>query len=190
MSFDANRAVRENQRLVYKVARKYCRPGIEFLDLVQEGNLGLLVAAERFDESKGVKFFTYAFYWVRSYIQKYVQAMCGPGFQEDSECHPENMTSSRNVLENELIPVSVEQIAGEVFPADVQIDFGRLESSLRALSRRDLYILIETVVKGRTLESVGETLPKAVNGRVLSRERVRQIRQASLETLHKSLTHS
>lgn len=181
MSFDADRAVRENQRLVYKLARKYCRPGVEFLDLVQEGNLGLLTAAERFDESRGVQFFTYAYYWVRSYVQKYAKA-CTRACVEDSDCHPENMTSTRNVLENALISVSVDQLAAEVFPVDAQIDFGRVEESINALSERDIYILIETVVRGRTLEDVGASLPKAI-----SRERVRQIRQSSLETLHKSL---
>lgn len=187
MSFDMDRAVHENQRLVYKLARKYCRPGIEFLDLVQEGNLGLLTAAERFDASKGVKFFTYAWYWVRSYIQRYAAAAYPAGVCDDCECHPENMTSPRNVVDNGLVLLPLDQIAAEVFPPEAQIDFGRLQECMGNLSKRDLYILIETIVKGRTLEDVGETLPQAVNSRVLSRERVRQIRKSSLETLHKSL---
>jgi RNA polymerase primary sigma factor len=57
-----------NLRLVVSVARHYARRGIHALDLIQEGNLGLLKAAERFDYRRGYKFSTYATWWVRQAI--------------------------------------------------------------------------------------------------------------------------
>lgn len=62
--------IERNLRLVIKVARKYTGHGISFLDLIQEGNLGLIKAADKFDVTKGYKFSTYATCWIRQSIQR------------------------------------------------------------------------------------------------------------------------
>jgi RNA polymerase sigma-32 factor len=64
--------VLSNLRLVVKIAMEYRRAWTNTLDLIQEGNLGLLEAVERFDPYKGTKLSSYAVYWIRAYVLKYL----------------------------------------------------------------------------------------------------------------------
>lgn len=66
-----------NLRLVVPTAKRLQRPGIELMDLVEEGNLGLLQAIERFEPSKGYRFSTYAVYWIEQYIRRYIEEQSG-----------------------------------------------------------------------------------------------------------------
>ncbi|MDR0291420.1 MAG: RNA polymerase sigma factor RpoD/SigA [Elusimicrobium sp.] len=66
-----------NLRLVIPAAKRFMRKDIEFLDLIEEGNLGLMQAIEKFRPSKGFRFSTYAIYWIEQAIRKYIDEQSG-----------------------------------------------------------------------------------------------------------------
>src|ERR671929_2069379 len=68
----AHRLVTANLRFVVKVAYEYRSYGIKMADLIQEGNIGLMKAVQKFDADKGIRLISYAVWWIRAFIQNYI----------------------------------------------------------------------------------------------------------------------
>jgi RNA polymerase sigma-32 factor len=68
----AHRLVTANLRFVVKVAYEYRSYGFKMADLIQEGNIGLMKAVQKFDPDKGIRLISYAVWWIRAYIQNYI----------------------------------------------------------------------------------------------------------------------
>jgi RNA polymerase sigma-32 factor len=68
----AQKLITANLRFVVKVAFEYKSYGIKLLDLIQEGNIGLMMALKKFDPYKGYRFISYAIWWIRAYIQNFI----------------------------------------------------------------------------------------------------------------------
>ena len=64
-----NQLIHAHLRMVVNIARQYMRPGVELLDLIQEGNIGLITAVDKFDPEQGNRLSTLAFYWINKHIQ-------------------------------------------------------------------------------------------------------------------------
>jgi RNA polymerase primary sigma factor len=189
------RLVEANLRFVVSYAKRYRGLGVSFLDLIHEGNLGLIEAARRFDPSRNVKFITYAVWWIREAMMHVLAD------QTRAICFPPKLfaTLHRNIADVSLSdPVSGrgKRSGGEL--ADVlaldlvppiedemihQSDLDELTAALRDLDGKEREVVrlrfgLEDD-EPRTLQEIGDRLH-------LSRERVRQIESRAKEKLRRS----
>jgi RNA polymerase primary sigma factor len=195
------RLVEANLRFVVSYAKRYRGLGVSFLDLIHEGNLGLIEAARRFDPSRNVKFITYAVWWVResmmhvladqtrafSFPPKLFAALRRvPGGGSDVSLnepvrrggHAADEGSSRelgDLLEQDAVAVDDEMIH--------QADLDELAAAMRDLDGKEREVVRLRYGFGddepRTLQEIGDRLH-------LSRERVRQIETRAKDKLRRS----
>jgi RNA polymerase sigma-32 factor len=141
----AARLVRGNLRLVVKIAEEYSRNEDQLMDLIQEGNLGLLHALEKFDPDRGVKLSSYAAWWVRAYILRFVLGnfrivRLGTTLAQRKLFY--RLRRERERLERKGVEADVNQLADalQVRPSDVsemELRLASPEVSLDATPRND-----------------------------------------------------
>ena len=122
--------VQANLRLVVSIAKKYTGQGILFMDLVQEGSLGLIKAAQRFDYTKGFKFSTYATWWIKQTI---IRAIAN---SSRSIRIPVHMSDKIRMLKKAIVKLSVQkgsEPTDEELSDFLKIDEKKIKSIKRAM---------------------------------------------------------
>ncbi len=178
------RLVESNLRFVVSYAKRYRTFGVPFLDLIHEGNLGLIEAARRFDAGRNVKFITYAVWWIRQAILHLLtgetRAAAAASVSLDAPVRSgsdENGPELWERLEQETEPPAEAAILRRALHDQIKDALKDLDNKERqvvalrfGLSRRD---------EPRTLQEIGDRLH-------LTRERVRQIEARAKDKLRQS----
>jgi RNA polymerase primary sigma factor len=186
------RLVEANLRFVVAYAKRYRGHGVSFLDLIHEGNLGLIEAARRFDPSRNVKFITYAVWWIReammhvlsdqmravSFPPKLFQSL-GFGGEDVSLSDPIGPRDNGRALAD-VLPLDQEPVDQEIMRRS---EAHELVKALRDLDGKEREVVrlrfgLEDD-EPRTLQQIGDRLK-------LSRERVRQIEAMAKAKLRRS----
>lgn len=170
-----NKLINANLKFVITIAKGYRNTGICFSDLISEGNIGLMKAARRFDGKKGVKFISYAIWWVRSEIQEYINKIVG---RNEVETDVFDINAKNKV---DVSDTSDDDTYYDSFADDSDVNMINVNSSIQdlmvSLCEREKKILMLYYGlndgNGMTLEEIGEQMH-------LTSERVRQIKDKAI----------
>jgi RNA polymerase primary sigma factor len=190
------RLVESNLRFVVSYAKRYRGFGVPILDLIHEGNLGLIEAARRFDPARNVKFISYAVWWIRQSmmhaLSDQTRAFSIPAKLLTTLCHGGSDVSLNDPVGADSDGPSRE--VGDTLVLDQvavddemihQSDLNELAHALRGLDGKERAVVRLRFGLGddrpRTLQEIGERLH-------LSRERVRQIESRAKAKLRRSTT--
>ena len=181
------RLVTANLRFVVSVAKQYQHQGLTLTDLIDEGNIGLVKAAEKFDETRGFKFISYAVWWIRQSILQAIAEQSRIVRLPTAKADSHHMSIDAPFGEDDDNSMADMLSSGDDSRTDKHVDYESLTSDLdnvlrNVLKDRELKIVKECFGIGcqeRGLEEIGAEMG-------LTRERVRQIREKSIAKLHES----
>ena len=135
-----NRLVQANLRLVITIAKRYQNRGLSFLDLIQEGNMGLMKAAEKYDYQKGYKFSTYSTWWIRQAVTRSI-ADSGRTIRV-----PVHVLESKNKISKATVAL-FQELGKRPSPEDVSLKAGLpLEKVRKIMGVSDGPVSIETPI--------------------------------------------
>lgn len=182
--------VKHNLLFVVYAARRYVSVGLRLEDLVQEGNIGLLLAVEKFEPERGLRFTTYAIWWIRAYISKYLKqgrSIVRPRSGEvaltdlslDATASDENDATHLELVEDEG-PKPDEKLGDVELSRLVRKDLWRFRKRFGEIGWDIIYHRIAVDDPSMTLEEIGQRWG-------VSRERVRQLELRVTERLEQYL---
>jgi len=148
----AHRLVCANLRFVVKVALEYRTYGVRLLDLIQEGNIGLMQAVRKFDPERGLRLITYAVWWIRAYIQDFIMkswSLVKVGTTQAQKKLFFKLAQTRNALRNltgqeDFSEVAAVMDVNETLVEEMSVRLGHRDASLNVeLSEGDDYTLLD-----------------------------------------------
>jgi len=146
----ADKLVVSNLRFVVKVAHEYRGYGFPLLDLVQEGNIGLMKAVEKFEPAKGYRLISYAVWWIRAYIQNYIMkswSLVKMGTTQAQRKLFFKLRSEREKVESEMD--GHERASADDLATRLKVNVSDINDMEARLSARDFSLDCEIVAGGR-----------------------------------------
>ena len=125
--------IQTHLRMVVHIARQYLRPGVEMLDLIQEGNIGLIKAVDMFDPTQGHRLTTLAFYWINKHIQRFLNHEPEDLISLDMEIYD----GSETLLLSDTIEDKGTILGGQIIPhIDAVMEHEEMQSKVREMLSR------------------------------------------------------
>ena len=176
-----NQLIEAHLPLVVHIARQHLRAGIELLDLIQEGNIGLIKAVDLFDPTQGNRLSTLAFYWINKHIQRFLNHEPADLVSLDMEI----TDSCEYLLLSDTIEDRATIVGGQTIPhIDAQMEYEELQSKVRemlaSLSPRERNVL--RLLYGMDLRR-SYTVSEVAKMLCLSKVRVCQLRDRALKKM-------
>ena len=171
-----DKLVNANLKFVVNYAKQYRKSGVPFSDLISEGNIGLIKAAEKFDETKGVKFISYAVWWIRNSIQECINKYLGNIEEVNADAYMfDNCKSSEYDYSSQIVNNEFEEELN-----NMQSRQATITELMKTIKKREIKILSLYFGlydgKEMTLDEIGQEME-------LTKERVRQIKDKALVKL-------